>query len=192
MLKDGSFVIADAELRNVVKYAQERMGRNYQTAGNKKRRTCLDGEGTAEVAQSKKDEYNGYFKVRLSADNLFVEVVNGRDPEYQYCGRCDLPGNYDVKSVKFPITIFQSSRVYISICIGASWSSDTGYQSHIFVYDDAYTYLPEEMKTAERFCVYLCLGTVYSKQDSNGIFSYIINQDYKADSEIRFGDAYIL
>lgn len=184
MLKDGSFLKVDPEFRSVVKYAQEREGNN-QEQYKKHRRTCLDGESDS-VTYS--DEfYNGYFTVRLSDDGLFVEVVDGRHPEYQYCGRCDLPYSENVKAVKFPIKTFQVVGEK-SVLIGASWNSGTGYQAHIFISGE----MPEEMMKADRFCTLFTLGVIYTTRDKNGVFAYEIVQTYKEDGVIQFGDAYIL
>lgn len=122
MLKDGTLVIADEQLRTAVQYALERSGNNPEPQ-KKHRRTCLDG------MQQDEERYDGFFAARVSEDQQFIEIYNGIYPEADYCGWCYFgTTTISVPNTRIPIAD-NDSLVYIYL--DAQWSKESGYELKI-------------------------------------------------------------
>lgn len=121
MLKDGTLVIADEQLRTAVQYALERSGNNPESQ-KKHRRTCLDGTGT------EASNYIGQFACRLESEDTpdpsdpdnpeavtriwHLHCYNGEDPNSQYAGAVSFTDG----------SFYYNTPKYTSIVEDGSWA----------------------------------------------------------------------
>lgn len=133
-------------------------------------------------------EYSDYFTVICNAEGG-VEVINGKDPDSEYCGLTDLTNDTAVGWNRVPRVLFTPEEIgeRSTIYLGALWNRESGYEVVLFLEGKE----PERMLSAERSINAAPIADLIRMHYEDGSKRYWIGQIY-TEGTFYFGRSYLI
>lgn len=133
-------------------------------------------------------EYNGYFTVICNGQGN-VEVINGKDPDNEYCGLTDLTNDTASGWSRVPKKLFTPEEIgeRSTIYLGALWNREGGYETVLFLEGKQ----PARMLEAERSINAAPIADLIRMHYEDGSTKYWVGQIY-TEGTFYFGRSYLI